>query len=167
METTLRGLAKEHNAMDEVMTPELQERFMDALIRRRGRSVAGLRNEWEGLIGVSEDRILRAYDTDGSAKGWGALPPQVLKPESMGGTSANTIGKMTDLARRMDFSASRALMPSSGGNTYNNGHTVTASPNVSIHVAGGNSANDTAGVVARAMERVNQASVGSIQGALR
>ncbi len=169
VETTLRGLAKEHNAMDEVMTPELQERFMDALIRRRGRSVAGLRNEWEGLIGVSEDRILRAYDTDGSAKGWGALPPQVLKPESMGGISPNTIGKMTDLARRMDFSNSRALMPSSAGNTYNNGSTnnVTASPNVSIHVTGGNSANETAGVVARAMERVNQASVGSIQGALR
>lgn len=68
---TLDGLAREFNAYDQKMSPELQEKFMDALIRRRGRSPSALRAEWEGLNGVSDAAILGAYDKDGTVK---ALP---------------------------------------------------------------------------------------------
>ncbi|WP_342111746.1 hypothetical protein [Methylobacterium sp. SI9] len=67
IESTLRGLAQETGTMDEVLTPELQEKYFDRLIKRRGRNVAALRDEWEGLLGVDANRILNAYDTDGSA----------------------------------------------------------------------------------------------------
>ena len=69
VERTLRRLAQETGSMDEVFTPELQEKFFDRLIRGRGRDVAGLRAEWDGLNRVDADRILKAYDTDGSQGG--------------------------------------------------------------------------------------------------
>jgi len=75
VESTLRRLATESGSMDEVFTPELQEKFFNRLIRGRGRDVAGLRAEWEGLNRVDADRILKAYDADGSAQTEGASSP--------------------------------------------------------------------------------------------
>lgn len=79
IESTLRGLAKETGTLDEILTPELQEKYFDQLIKRRGRDVSGLRSEWEGLLGVDADKILKAYDTDGSA-GTGSTTPGAKKP---------------------------------------------------------------------------------------
>lgn len=60
---TLKGLIKELGlSLDTQFTPELQDRLADQLIRGRGRSVSGLRNEWEGLRRAPDQQILGAYD---------------------------------------------------------------------------------------------------------
>ena len=71
--TTLRSLINELGlSLDQLFTPELQDRLGNALVERRGRDVSGLRNEWEGLRNVSSGTILSAYDntsTIGSERG--------------------------------------------------------------------------------------------------
>lgn len=58
---TLRGLMGEMNLSgDEYFTADLQDRLAEQLLRRRGNSITGLRNEWEGLRGVSSSAIGRA-----------------------------------------------------------------------------------------------------------
>ena len=60
---TMLGLMKELGLTgNEYFTPELQDRMAEQLMRRRGRNVAGLRNEWEGLRGVGSETILKAFD---------------------------------------------------------------------------------------------------------
>jgi tape measure domain-containing protein len=60
---TLLGLRKELGLSgDEKFTPELQDRLAKQLLKRRGRSISGLRNEWQGLRRVSADEILGAWD---------------------------------------------------------------------------------------------------------
>lgn len=60
---TLEGLIKQLGlSLDEFFSPQLQDRLAQQLVRRRGRDVGGLRNEWEGLRNVSEADILKAYD---------------------------------------------------------------------------------------------------------
>lgn len=60
---TLKTLIKQLGlSLDDVFTPELQDRMADQLIRGRGRDVAGLRNEWEGLRRAPEGQILGAFD---------------------------------------------------------------------------------------------------------
>ena len=50
-------------------SPTLQDRLGARLIRGRGRSVTGLRQEWASLQRVSASKILAAYDDDGTVAG--------------------------------------------------------------------------------------------------
>ncbi|EPX82103.1 phage tail tape measure protein [Salipiger mucosus] len=60
---TLRGLMEEMGLTGgELFSADLQDQMADILIEGRGRDVAGLRNEWEGLRRVSAGTILTAYD---------------------------------------------------------------------------------------------------------
>lgn len=47
---------------DELYNPAMQDRMARHLLKRRGRSVSGLRSEWPGLAGVPADEILSSYD---------------------------------------------------------------------------------------------------------
>ncbi|WP_188609902.1 hypothetical protein [Chelatococcus reniformis] len=81
---TLRAVALQ-NGLDlntTKLTPELQERFMNQLIAGRGRSVGGLRGEWEGLVGVNGQTILNAYDDHvrSRARSPGEKPAAAAKP---------------------------------------------------------------------------------------
>lgn len=60
---TMKGLSRELGLdMNTTRyTPEIQDRMAAHLLRRRGRSVSGLRNEWEGLRRVPERTILDTY----------------------------------------------------------------------------------------------------------
>jgi tape measure domain-containing protein len=61
--TTLKGLIDKLGlSLDQAFTPELQDRLADQLIRGRGRSVSGLRNEWQGLNRAPGEQILRGFD---------------------------------------------------------------------------------------------------------
>jgi len=65
---TLRGLMAEMNLSgSELFSRDLQDQMADVLIERRGRSVSGLRSEWQGLGRVSGNQILAAYD-DGAGQ---------------------------------------------------------------------------------------------------
>lgn len=60
---TLRGLMAEMNLSgSELFSQDLQDQMADRLIERRGRSVSGLRSEWQGLGRVAGSQILTAYD---------------------------------------------------------------------------------------------------------
>lgn len=61
--STLRNLRKQLGLNGSEMFDEaLQRRLGTVLLRGRGRDVAGLRNEWEGLRRVPGERILEAWD---------------------------------------------------------------------------------------------------------
>lgn len=77
--TTLKGLVDKLGlSLEEVFTPELQDRLADQLIRGRGRDAGGLRSEWAGLNKASDQQILGAFDEtsiglpkmDQSVKDW-------------------------------------------------------------------------------------------------
>ncbi|APZ53748.1 phage tail tape measure protein [Salipiger abyssi] len=60
---TLRSLMEEMGLSgNERFSENLQDQMADILIERRGRSPSALRNEWEGLRRVSDEKILTAYD---------------------------------------------------------------------------------------------------------
>lgn len=60
--STLRGLRSELGLSgDQIFSPRLQDELAMQLARARGATASGLRNEWEGLRGVSEADILGAY----------------------------------------------------------------------------------------------------------
>ncbi|MGR3438768.1 phage tail tape measure protein [Salipiger abyssi] len=60
---TLRSLMEEMGLSgNERFSESLQDQMADILIERRGRSPSALRNEWEGLRRVSDEKILTAYD---------------------------------------------------------------------------------------------------------
>ncbi|SFK25691.1 Peptidoglycan-binding (PGRP) domain of peptidoglycan hydrolases-containing protein [Mesorhizobium albiziae] len=64
---TLRGLRKELGLSgSELYSAQLQDRLAVALIKRRGRDITGLRNEWASLVSVSAGAILGAYDARGT-----------------------------------------------------------------------------------------------------
>lgn len=63
LESTLKELIEKLGLkMSDYFTPALQDRLALERVRMRGRSAAGLRNEWEGLRGVDSETILQAYD---------------------------------------------------------------------------------------------------------
>lgn len=60
---TLRGLRRQLGLTGaEKYDEAMQDRLATALMVQRGRNPAGLRNEWEGLRGVPDGRILGAWD---------------------------------------------------------------------------------------------------------
>jgi len=60
---TLRGLMAQMGLSgSELFSADLQDQMADILIEGRGRSVSGLRAEWQGLKGVSSGDILGAFD---------------------------------------------------------------------------------------------------------
>lgn len=64
--TTLRGLRQELGLSgSQLYTPELQDRLGLHLAQRRGASVSGLRNEWEGLRRIDGGTILDAFSGSG------------------------------------------------------------------------------------------------------
>jgi hypothetical protein len=118
VESTLRRLAKETGTMDEVLTPELQEKFFDRLIRGRGRDVAGLRAEWDSLRHVDANRIMKAYDADGSAQAGSAPSSSTAKKPGWIDKDTYTDGLNT-FKRGADGNLSRVTnipgQPSTGG----------------------------------------------------
>lgn len=66
---TLDGLRRDLGLTGkELFTPDLQDMLGTALVQRRGRDAAGLRNEWEGLRGKSDEEILAAYDASAAER---------------------------------------------------------------------------------------------------
>lgn len=60
--TTLRDVRSKLGLTGDMkFTPQLQDRIGGYLAQRRGSGVSGLRNEWEGLRGVSSSQITAAY----------------------------------------------------------------------------------------------------------
>jgi peptidoglycan hydrolase-like protein with peptidoglycan-binding domain/muramidase (phage lysozyme) len=65
---TLLGLRTQFGLSgSQKFSADLQDRLAVALIKRRGRSIDGLRNEWASLKSVPGEEILRAYDGVGPA----------------------------------------------------------------------------------------------------
>ena len=59
---------------NELYDPAMQERMAGQLLRGRGRNAGGLRNEWEGLRGVTDEQIYAAYDRSAGAGGARPMP---------------------------------------------------------------------------------------------
>ena len=63
VQKTLRGLRDELGLSgDEVFSPQLQDMLAQQLIKRRGRNVKGLRDEWQGLNRKDAAEILQMFD---------------------------------------------------------------------------------------------------------
>lgn len=61
--TTMRGLRDELGLSgSDRLTPDIQDRMATVLLNRRGRSVTGLRNEWQGLNRINNNTILQTFD---------------------------------------------------------------------------------------------------------
>lgn len=76
VQKTLRGLRKSLGLSgSELYDPAMQDRLATELLRQRGNDPAGLKNEWEGLRGVDNDTIRKAYD--GQSLTMGRVDPVV------------------------------------------------------------------------------------------
>lgn len=63
VQKTLRGLRGNLGLSgSEYFSPELQDRLAQELLRQRGNNPAELRNEWEGLRGISDETIRANFD---------------------------------------------------------------------------------------------------------
>ena len=158
---TLAGLAREHNALDEKMTPELQEKFMDSLIKRRGRSVQGLRNEWEGLIGVPADKILSAYDKDGSARS-----PVPSKPSTPIPPLKVPAGGITSQSFNDRFGAAPPMGSISNSSSVDN-RSVKIEHKTDVNINGAGDPATTAERLKQTLGRGNELSLRNAQTAIR
>lgn len=101
---TLRGLRGEMGLSgDELFDPSMQDRLATHLMGRRGNSVAGLRNEWEGLRNVDAGEITAAFEK--STRAVTGFAGQI--DQSIGGLANLTQGfehlgsGFSDLARQL------------------------------------------------------------------
>ena len=82
---TLRGLRTQFGLSGgELYSRELQDSLAVALIKRRGRDVAGLRLEWASLQRVNGNEILKKFDARGTGpiEILGQGPPDIFYPDN-------------------------------------------------------------------------------------
>jgi muramidase (phage lysozyme) len=102
---TLRGLKSEMGLSNsENYSVSLQDRLGARLIRRRGRSVQGLRNEWASLHNASASNILVAYDTDGALMNLSAASGSEFAEFDVGDSLSETLRAVENWAEETEDS---------------------------------------------------------------
>lgn len=98
---TLRGLKAQFGLRgSDLYSADLQDRLAVALIKRRGRDVTGLRNEWASLKNISAAAILAKYDEQ--------LPVSYPDPDPEPG-SDDALERFVELLKRLGLGAGLAI----------------------------------------------------------